>query len=64
MSKFIRRRKTAEMIGISQATLWRWTRSGHFPKPIQLGPNTVGWLEADIESWIASQATGCGSCAA
>ena len=57
MSKFIRRRKTAEMIGVSPATLWRWTRSGHFPKSIHLGPNTVGWREADIDAWIEQRAS-------
>jgi prophage regulatory protein len=26
--------------------------SGNFPRPIPLGERAVGWLEAEIDSWI------------
>ncbi|WP_244746207.1 helix-turn-helix transcriptional regulator [Paraburkholderia terricola] len=27
-----------------------------FPKPIRLGMSSVGWLESEVEAWIASRA--------
>ena len=39
----------------SRVSIWRWTRAGLFPLPLQLSPNRVGWKEADIEAWIASR---------
>ena len=29
--------------------------NGTFPPPIQLGPRAVGWLEHEIDEWIASR---------
>ena len=52
----VRKRKVCEMLGVSPATLWRWTRRKGFPAPIQLGPNTVGWLTTEIDEWLAARA--------
>ena len=52
----LRNREVCEMLGVSPATLWRWTRHKNFPAPIQLGPNSVGWIEAEINDWIAARA--------
>jgi prophage regulatory protein len=38
----------------------RWSRQylrrlelrGEFPKRIQVGPNTVDWIEAELDAWI------------
>jgi prophage regulatory protein len=55
MNDIIRKRGLIQRLGISEATLWRWARTGRFPKPIQLGPNTVGWIEADVTAWIEAK---------
>ncbi len=49
---FIRLTKILEITGVSPSTLWRWEKSGHFPKRIQIGPNSVAWLESDVVSWM------------
>lgn len=41
---------------VNRRTLYYWMERGMFPRPIQLGPRTVGWLDSDIEAWIAEQA--------
>lgn len=46
-----------EMIGVGRRTLYRWSRNGDFPAPIQLGPNSIGWRRADVEEWIESRPT-------
>ena len=27
-------------------------QNGDFPKPINLGPRAVGWIESEIEEWL------------
>lgn len=55
--KFIRVNELCERLGgISRTTLWRWERRGLIPRKRQLGPNTVGWLESEIEAWFTATA--------
>ncbi len=35
----------------NRTTLARWIKSGNFPAPVSLGPNTRAWLVDDIEAW-------------
>ena len=55
MSKVIRIEKVAEVTGLSRTTIWRKCKSGEFPARIQLGANSVGWLESEIRNWIESR---------
>jgi prophage regulatory protein len=41
--------------GQSRVTGWRGVRAGTFPAPVQLGPNSVGWYEDEIDKWIAER---------
>jgi len=38
--------------GLSRSTIYLQISQNQFPKPISLGSRAVGWLEADIESWL------------
>lgn len=50
----ILRRKQVEMrTGLSRSTIYQRVTLGTFPSPIRLGPKAVGWIEAEIEAWIA-----------
>jgi len=31
--------------------------AGRFPKAVQLGSRSVGWIEAEIEEWIVARIT-------
>ena len=55
-SRIVRTKELTERLGISRVTLWRWERQGRVPRKRQLGPNTVGWLESEIEAWFATTA--------
>jgi prophage regulatory protein len=41
---------------VNRRTLYYWIERGMFPRPISLGPRTVGWRDCDIEAWIAERA--------
>jgi prophage regulatory protein len=50
-----RTKELTELLGISRSTLYNWTLSGHFPKPIKLGSRAIAWSESDVQDWITSQ---------
>jgi prophage regulatory protein len=41
-----------ERTGLSRSTIWRLEGSGIFPRRRQLGGNSVGWVEAEIQEWL------------
>lgn len=41
--------------GLSRSTIYLRMSAGEFPRAINLGLRAVGWIEADVESWIASR---------
>ena len=60
--RIIRRLDTMKMLGVSKSTLADWQNPKSkryrpdFPKKIQLGVNSVGYLESEINSYIAKLA--------
>ena len=39
--------------GLRRASIYRRAAAGTFPKPVRLGPNSTGWLESEIDTFIA-----------
>ena len=39
-------------VGLARSSIYARISAGEFPKPINLGPRSVGWLEAEIDQWI------------
>lgn len=56
-SRFIRQPEVLARVGVSWMTLVRWEKQGRFPKRRKIGPNTVAWLETEIDNWCAEQTT-------
>ena len=46
--RMLRPPEVMSVMGWSRTTLWRRVRAGAFPPPVELGPNSIGWLE----SWV------------
>lgn len=42
---------------LGSSTIYRHMDAGTFPRPRQLGPACVRWLESDIEKWMAGLPT-------
>lgn len=38
---------------VSRSTWWAGVKSGRYPKPVRLGPNTVAWRVEDIRRLLA-----------
>ena len=54
LTRFMRMPKVLELTQMGRTTLWRLVKSGKFPKPVRIGPNSVAWKESDYEAWAAN----------
>lgn len=57
--RILRLNEVKARVGLSTSTLYAWIANGTFPKSINLGNRSVGWLESDISAWIKSRAGKC-----
>ncbi|MGD1063878.1 MAG: AlpA family transcriptional regulator [Terracidiphilus sp.] len=48
----LRLKAVKSRIGLSKSAIYLAISREEFPRPIQLGPRAVGWLESEIEEWI------------
>ena len=53
--KIITVNDVCQLIGKSRTTVWRWQGNGNMPPSFKLGPNSVGFYEADIIAWLESR---------
>ena len=57
----LRPKAMAQKCGVTPLTVYRWATDKkyahlNFPKPIQLGENSVGYIEEEADDWLAKQA--------
>ena len=57
----IRPKATAEKCGVTVITVHRWSTDPQyfhmgFPKKVSLGANSVGFIEDEVDEWIATRA--------
>lgn len=41
--------------GRSRSRIYSDLQTGSFPKPINIGPRAVAWLEDEIDAWIRAR---------
>lgn len=56
--RVIRKTDLFARIPLSDSTIWRMERAGRFPQRIQLGGNSVGWFENEIDEWLDGKRAG------
>ncbi|KAG8150271.1 hypothetical protein BFF94_028365 [Burkholderia catarinensis] len=55
--RILRMKQMSERMGLSRATLYvLMSTDPTFPAKINLTARTVGWLESEVDAWIASRA--------
>ncbi len=52
-NRIVRPGETAVLLGISRATLWRYSAKPGFPKKVRLY-GCVGWFESELQDWARS----------
>ncbi|MDU4843030.1 MULTISPECIES: helix-turn-helix transcriptional regulator [Leclercia] len=51
--RLIRINAMLELLDCSRTTLYRWVKSGYFPKPLMRSGKTLGWPASLYENWLA-----------
>ncbi len=51
----VRRKEVESRTGLSRSAIYERIQSGDFPRPVNLGAKAVGWVEAEVEDWIAQR---------
>ena len=54
-TRILRRPQVETRVGYGRSAIYEQMAAGTFPKPIKLGPRAVGWLEEEINAWLASR---------
>lgn len=49
----LRRPEVEKRTGLSRSTIYRRIEQGTFPAPVLLGIRAVGWIEAEIDLFLA-----------
>jgi prophage regulatory protein len=43
------------MTGLRRSTIYRMQASGQFPQRIKIGARAVGWIEREVQEWLAKR---------
>ena len=52
--RILRLPEVMRLTGLSKATIHRRYRDGTFPRPLRLGPQSIGWRRAEVLEWLES----------
>ena len=53
MDNVVRLPQVQQVTGAKRSTIYKWIAQGLFPRPIKVGMRSVGWLESEVEQWLA-----------
>ena len=53
--KILRLPVVLDRTGLSRSTVYLRVTEVRFPRPVSLGARAVGWIETEVEEWIARQ---------
>ena len=53
--RFLRLPDVKSRTGLSRSSIYAKIKQGIFPKYINLGARSVGWLESEVNEWISAR---------
>jgi len=53
--RLLRRAAVIEKTGLSTVDIYAGMKAGTFPISVPIGRRTVGWVESEINAWIAAK---------
>jgi prophage regulatory protein len=54
-TKILRLRDVRERIGLGTSSIYSLMAADKFPRPVQLGIRAVGWIEDEIDAFVAQR---------
>ncbi len=55
--KILKIHQVVEIVGISRSSVYNMVQRNDFPQPVKLGMRSSGWLQSEIDGWIAARAS-------
>lgn len=59
MLRILSKRQLKELVLCSPQHIAGLEKAGTFPKRVQIGPNRVGWIEAEVLDWLRERVDRC-----
>jgi len=53
--RILSKRQVKELVLYSPQHIARLEKAGQFPERVRLGPNRVGWVEAEVLEWLQNR---------
>lgn len=53
--RVLRLREVKSKVGLSRTMIYELISRGDFPASVAISPRSVGWLESELDNWIASR---------
>ncbi|WP_411726049.1 helix-turn-helix transcriptional regulator [Methyloglobulus sp.] len=53
--KILRLPQTVAKTGLGRSTIYNLVSRGEFPQQIKLSPRTMGFLESEVDQWLAGK---------
>jgi prophage regulatory protein len=53
--RLLRLPQVMDVVGLSRSTIYALQEEGHFPKSVKLATRAVGWVETEIQAWLAER---------
>lgn len=55
--KALKIKDVVEKVSLGQSTVYKMVAEGAFPKPFQIAPRRIAWVESEIEDWLVERAS-------
>jgi prophage regulatory protein len=53
MDAILRLPAVKSLTGLSRSSIYAKVRAGEFPQPVSIGVRSIGWIESEVQQWIA-----------
>ena len=53
--RILRLPQVKALSGLGRSSIYTLMNAGRFPKHINLGIRSVGWIESEVQSWVTEQ---------
>ena len=50
--EFLRLKQVKSLIGLCISSIYNKINEGTFPRPVKLGPQSVAWLQSEVQLWM------------
>lgn len=53
--EFLRLKQVKSLIGLCRSSIYNMINEGKFPRPVRLGPQSVAWLQSEVQLWMSER---------